>query len=32
MRPQRPYVMASVRHGQGVEEVLAFIKTAGGLE
>jgi urease accessory protein len=31
MRPQRPYVMASVRHGKGVDEVMAFIKTAGGL-
>jgi urease accessory protein len=31
MRPKRPYVMASIRGGKGVDEVLDFIKTAGGL-
>ncbi|MDE3080976.1 MAG: urease accessory protein UreG, partial [Paracoccaceae bacterium] len=30
-RSGRPYVMASLRHGRGVEEVVAFLKSAGGL-
>ncbi|MBB3971589.1 urease accessory protein UreG [Hansschlegelia beijingensis] len=31
MRKDRPYVFASVRNGDGVEPVVAFIKRAGGL-
>ncbi|MFL1877093.1 urease accessory protein UreG [Hansschlegelia beijingensis] len=31
MRKDRPYVFASVRHGVGVDPVVAFIKRAGGL-
>lgn len=31
MRPNRPYVMASIRHGVGVETVAEFIITRGGL-
>ena len=30
-RGHRPYVMAQLRHGQGVAEVVAFIRHAGGL-
>ncbi len=30
-RGARPYVMAQLRHGQGVAEVVAFIRHAGGL-
>ncbi len=30
MRGQRPYVMASVRHGKGVEDVAKFIEKTGG--
>ena len=30
-RGQRPYVMAQLRHGRGVAEVVAFIRHAGGL-
>ncbi|MGQ0566017.1 MAG: urease accessory protein UreG [Gemmobacter sp.] len=30
-RGKRPYVMAQLRHGQGVAEVVAFIRHAGGL-
>ena len=30
-RGSRPYVMAQLRHGQGVAEVVAFIRHAGGL-
>ena len=32
MRKGSPYVFASIRHGKGVEEVAAFIETAGGLK
>ena len=31
MRPNRPYVMASIRNGIGVDEVVAFISKSGGL-
>lgn len=31
MRLKRPYVMASIRHGKGVDEIAAFIELAGGL-
>jgi urease accessory protein len=31
MRPNRPYVMASIRNGIGVDEVVAFITKSGGL-
>jgi urease accessory protein len=31
MRPKRPYVMASIRHGHGVDQIAAFIQDAGGL-
>jgi urease accessory protein len=31
MRPNRPYVMASIRHGKGVSEIADFIEEAGGL-
>ena len=31
MRPNRPYVMASIRNGIGVDEVVAFIAKSGGL-
>ena len=31
-RGPRPWVMASLRHGQGVAEVIAFIRREGGLE
>ncbi|MCT4682197.1 MAG: urease accessory protein UreG, partial [Roseicyclus sp.] len=30
-RQGRPFVMASLRSGRGVEEVVAFIRQAGGL-
>ena len=30
-RGARPFVMASLRHGRGVDEVVAFLKAAGGL-
>jgi urease accessory protein len=30
-RGARPYVMARLRHGVGVEEVVAFLQSAGGL-
>jgi urease accessory protein len=30
-RPTRPYVMASIRHGVGVDEVVAFIESEGAL-
>ncbi len=30
-RGPRPYVMAQLRHGHGVDEVVAFIRHAGGL-
>lgn len=30
-RPTKPFVMASIRHGRGVEEVAAFIIARGGL-
>ena len=30
-RPSKPFVMASIRHGRGVEEVAAFIVARGGL-
>lgn len=30
-RGTRPFVMASIRHGRGVPEVVAFLKRAGGL-
>ncbi len=30
-RPSRPYVMASIRHGTGVDEVVAFVLREGGL-
>jgi urease accessory protein len=30
-RSPRPYVMARLRHGQGVAEVVAFLQVAGGL-
>jgi urease accessory protein len=32
MRGQRPYVFASLRHGDGVEAVARFVVEAGGLE
>ena len=32
MRGQRPFVMANLRGGVGVEEVIGFIALAGGLE
>jgi len=31
MRGSRPYVFASIRHGEGVERVARFIEEAGGL-
>ena len=31
MRGERPYVMANLRGGVGVAEVIAFIASAGGL-
>jgi urease accessory protein len=31
-RGARPFVMAALRHGTGVEEVVAFIRREGGLE
>ena len=31
MRPTRPYVMASIRNGIGVDVVASFIETTGGL-
>lgn len=31
-RGARPYVMAALRHGTGVAEVVAFIRSEGGLE
>jgi urease accessory protein len=31
MRPKRPYVMASIRHGKGVDQIAAFIQETGGL-
>ena len=30
-RGARPYVMASLRHGRGVADVVAFIEREGGL-
>jgi urease accessory protein len=30
-RGPRPYVMAQLRHGRGVEDVVAFLRRAGGL-
>ncbi len=30
-RGARPYVMAQLRHGRGVDEVIAFLRRAGGL-
>ncbi len=30
-RPSKPYVMAAIRHGKGVEEIAAFVVEAGGL-
>ncbi len=30
-RGERPFVMASLRQGHGVTEVVAFLKQAGGL-
>jgi urease accessory protein len=30
-RPTKPYVMASIRHGVGVDEAARFIERAGGL-
>jgi urease accessory protein len=30
-RGQRPYVMAQLRHGRGVGDVVAFLRRAGGL-
>jgi urease accessory protein len=30
-RGTRPFVMASLRHGRGVDEVVAFLRDAGGL-
>ena len=30
-RPSRPYVMASIRHGTGVDQVVAFVLREGGL-
>ena len=30
-RGARPFVMAALRHGAGVDEVVAFLKEAGGL-
>lgn len=32
MRPIKPYVMASLKHGVGVEEITAFIVKTGGLK
>jgi urease accessory protein len=32
MRGQKPYVFASIKHGQGVEEIASFIQKSGGLE
>ena len=32
MRGTRPYVFASIKHGDGVEEVARFIEKAGGLK
>jgi urease accessory protein len=31
MRGERPFQFAQVKHGQGVDEVIAFIEKAGGL-
>jgi urease accessory protein len=31
MRGQKPYVFASIKHGQGVEEIASFIQKSGGL-
>ncbi len=31
MRGERPFVFASIRHGEGVDEVAAFVERAGGL-
>ena len=31
MRGERPFVLASIKHGKGVAEVAAFIEKAGGL-
>ncbi|MBV9748336.1 MAG: urease accessory protein UreG [Acetobacteraceae bacterium] len=31
MRGERPFVFASIRHGEGVAEVAAFVERAGGL-
>ncbi|MDG4650037.1 urease accessory protein UreG [Roseibacterium sp. SDUM158017] len=30
-RAGRPFVMASLRHGEGIDEVVAFVREAGGL-
>jgi urease accessory protein len=32
MRGQRPFVFTNVRAGEGVREVAAFIREAGGLD
>ena len=31
MRGERPFVFASIRHGEGVDSVAAFVESAGGL-
>ena len=30
-RAQRPYVLAQLRHGKGIEQVVAFLEREGGL-
>ena len=30
-RAQRPYVLAQLRHGKGIEAVVAFLQREGGL-